>query len=82
MLAMTQDITAPARRKRANNLPSCATIRRWAVKIGCDPRSLERELVSPGRVTGEAGRRIRHGMTRIREEIRAAEIQAGEVSHG
>lgn len=46
-----------ARRNPA--LPSTATVRELAVRIGCDPRSVEREILEPGSVSGVAGRRVR-----------------------
>ena len=48
-----------AAQTRRNGLPTVAVIRALAVRIGADPRSIERELLTPGSVTGIAGHRIR-----------------------
>lgn len=56
-------------------LPPTATVREWAVRIGCAPVSVEREILRPGSVTGLAGQRIRKGLTTIRAEVRAWEAK-------
>lgn len=52
---------APATRTRRKDprLPDTATVRELAARAGCDPRSIEREILEPGSVSGAAGRRVR-----------------------
>lgn len=53
-------------RRRDPRLPDTATIRAASVRIGCDPRSVEREILSPGSVSGIAGQRIRAALVELR----------------
>ena len=53
-------MTTTARSRRKNpRLPDTATVRELAARAGCDPRTVEREILEPGAVTGMAGRRVR-----------------------
>lgn len=51
--------------RRDPRLPHSTVVRALAVRIGCDPRSIERELLTPGSVTGDAGVRIRASLARL-----------------
>ena len=52
-------------RRRDPRLPSTAVVRALSVRIGCDPRSVEREIAAPGSVTGIAGARIRAALDQL-----------------
>lgn len=65
------------RKPRNPLLPPTAVIREWAVIIGCDPKSIEREIISPGTITGAAGQRIRKGLPECRAMLEARWAAAG-----
>lgn len=69
---------ANTKKQRNPLLPTTAQVREWSVRIGCDPRSLEREIAKPGTVTGGAGMRIRKGLAEIRAEVRAWEAKVAQ----
>lgn len=52
---------------RNPKLPEAVVLRRWAVRIGCDPRTLRKELLRSGAVTGIVGHRIREFLRRSGE---------------
>lgn len=57
-------------RKDFPQLPPTFVIREWSVKIQCDPRSIEKEIVSPGSVRGLAGERIRNALPALLAAVR------------
>lgn len=66
-------------RRRNATLPPIHVVREWAARIGCDPRSIERELLSPGSVTGLAGQRIRTALRDMATE--RGTVGAASISH-
>jgi hypothetical protein len=51
--------------RRDPRLPSTAVVRALAARIGCDPRSVEREIISHGSVSGVAGARVRSTLAQL-----------------
>ena len=62
-------MTVHRTRRRDPRLPAVSEVRALAVKIGCDPRSIERELLAPGSVTGMAGNRVRAALAELGFEV-------------
>jgi hypothetical protein len=57
-----------------------STLRKLAVEAGnADPRSVKREILSPGSVRGEVGRRIRAVLERHRQQGTVSEVRADKA---
>jgi hypothetical protein len=52
-------------RRRKNGLPPIAVVRELSIKCGCDPRTIEDELLAPGELDGVVRRRIRQVLAEI-----------------